>query len=64
MGGLASPGTPLLNIVQLTFPEVSAELSAVEAVSLEQARSLRFEYEDAGYTLQLQHLLPVTIWPP
>ena len=31
VGGLASPGTPLLNIVQLTFPEVSAELSAVEA---------------------------------
>jgi len=58
-GGLASPGTPLLNVVQLTHPEVSAELSSAEAVSLENAQALRFNYDASNYALQLQHLLPV-----
>ena len=58
-GGLASPGTPLLNVVQLSDPEVSAELSSAEAASLENAQALRFSYDVSNYALQLQHLLPV-----
>ena len=58
-GGLASPGTHLLNVVQLTHPEVSAELSSAEAASLENAQALRFNYDAGNYALQLQHLLPV-----
>ena len=58
-GGLASPGTPLLNVVQLTHPEVSAELSSAEAASLENAQALRFNYDASNYALQLLHLLPV-----
>ena len=58
-GGLASPGTPLLNVVQLSHPEISAELSSAEAASLENAQALHFNYDASNYALQLQHLLPV-----
>ena len=59
VGGLATPGTPLLDIVQLDNPEVSAEVSNAEAATLEQAKSLTFEYDGTDYALRLQHLLPV-----
>ena len=59
VGGLASPGTPLLNLVQLTYPEVSAELSSAEAASLQSAEALRFSYEATDYPVDLRHLLPV-----
>lgn len=59
VGGLATPGTPLLTIVQLSDPEVSAEVSSTEAASLELADSLLFEYDRTHHALTLQHLLPV-----
>lgn len=59
VGGLASPGTPLLNLIQLKDLEVSAELRGFEAVSLQQAASLHFSYAGTDYAVRLRRLLPV-----
>lgn len=59
VGGLASPGTPLLNLVQLDELEVSAELRGSEASSLEQAENMAFDYAGNRYPLRLDQILPV-----
>lgn len=59
VGGLASPGTPLLNLIQLEGLEVSAELRGAEASSLQQGQSIHFDYAGAGYELRLRQVLPV-----
>jgi RND family efflux transporter MFP subunit len=59
VGGLASPGTPLLNLIQLEDLEVSAELRGSEATSLQQAQSIGFDYAGMRYELHLRHILPV-----
>ena len=59
VGGLASPGISLLNLVQLSDLEVSAALRGTEAQSLQQARSIRFEYAGSDYALVLRRLVPV-----
>lgn len=59
VGGLASPGTALLKLIQLNDLEVSAELRRTEATSLKHAQSIRFDYAGDGYMLQLRQLLPV-----
>lgn len=59
VGGLASPGTPLLNLIQLDDLEVSAELRGSEVSSLKQAQSRHFDYAGMRYALHLRHILPV-----
>jgi RND family efflux transporter MFP subunit len=59
VGGLASPGTPLLNLVQLDELEVSAELRGSEASSLQQAQSMTFHNAGSHYPLRLRRILPV-----
>jgi RND family efflux transporter MFP subunit len=58
-GGLASPGSALLNLVQLDDFEVSADLRGSEASGLEQAQSISFDYADSSYPLRLRRILPV-----
>jgi multidrug efflux pump subunit AcrA (membrane-fusion protein) len=59
VGGLASPGTPLLNLVQLDDLEVSAELRGSEANSLRQAQACYFDYAGTSHPLKLRQILPV-----
>ncbi len=59
VGGLASPGTPLLNLVQLDDLEVGAELRGSEASSLQQAQTIHFDYLGISHPLQLRQVLPV-----
>ena len=59
VGGLASPGSALLNLIQLDDLEISAELRGSEASSLQQAPSIHFEYAGMNYELNLLHILPV-----
>jgi RND family efflux transporter MFP subunit len=59
VGGLASPGTALLNLVQLDDLEVSAELRGTETNGLEQAQTIEFDYADSRYPLRLRQILPV-----
>jgi RND family efflux transporter MFP subunit len=59
VGGLASPGTPILNLIQLDDLEVSAALRGSEASSLLQTQALYFDYAGARYSLQLRQILPV-----
>ncbi len=59
IGDLASPGTPLLRLVQLDDLEVSAQLGESEAASLPQASRYWFDYQGSRNPLQLRQLLPV-----
>jgi RND family efflux transporter MFP subunit len=59
VGGLASPGTPLVRLVQLDALEVSAELREAEADELARLSAAWFEYLGARYAVTLRRLLPV-----
>lgn len=59
VGGLAGPGTPLLELVQLDDLEVSAELRGAEAIALQRAEHVGFDYAGKHYPLHLRQLLPV-----
>jgi RND family efflux transporter MFP subunit len=59
LGGLASPGTPLLNLIQLDDLEVSAELRGSEATSLQQAPAPYFAHAARQYALAIRRILPV-----
>ena len=55
-GGLANPGTPLLELVQISQLEVSAELRANEGRSLADAEQPEFSYQGQRYPLSLRAL--------
>jgi RND family efflux transporter MFP subunit len=59
VGGLASPGTPLVHLVQLDQLEVSAELREAEADELSQLTAAWFEYLGERHPLTLRRLVPV-----
>ncbi len=59
VGDMASPGTPLLRLVQLDGAEVSARLRPVEAEGGAQAAVVAFQWLDRRYPLQLLHRLPL-----
>ncbi len=59
VGELASPGSPLLKLIQLDELEVSAELRGSEASSLTRADSIYFAYAASNYALHLRQVLPV-----
>ena len=59
LGDFATPGTPLLELVQLDQLEVSADLRADQAASLADAQNIRFRYQDQEYALQVRAILPV-----
>jgi len=58
-GGLANPGTPLLELVQLSQLEVSAEVRAHEADTLAEANGPSFLYQQQRYPLRLRALPPL-----
>jgi len=58
-GSLATPGTPLLELVQLSQLEVSAELRANQAESLADTEKPVFRYQGADYPLRLRVLPPL-----
>ncbi len=59
LGALASPGTPLVRLVQTDQLEVSAELTEPEARELALAEDLSFELAGERYPLRLRRLPPV-----
>lgn len=59
VGALASPGTPLLHLVQIDDSEVSARVRPEEAAEGAAAESVRFSYLGRDYPLKLLRLLPV-----
>jgi len=58
-GGLANPGTPLLELVQLSQLEVSAELRGNQADALADAAQPAFRYQGSDYRLKLRALPPL-----
>jgi len=58
-GSLANPGTPLLELVQLSQLEVSAELRGNQADSLSDTSGAVFSYQGMDYPLALRVLPPL-----
>lgn len=58
VGELASPGSPLIRIVDASHIEVSAKLQAQDIMSLEQAKSFQFSTSSAIYDLTLRKITP------
>lgn len=59
VGGLASPGTELVRLVELVDPEVSAALREPEAADLADAVSSTFVWNGQSFPLSIRALLPV-----
>jgi RND family efflux transporter MFP subunit len=59
VGDLATPGTPLLRLVQLDDLELSAQLRDQEAAGLAAGTRYWFEYQDRRVPARLRRLLPV-----
>ncbi len=58
-GSYATPGTPLLELVQLEQREVRAELRTLAAEALRAGQKIRFHYQGQDYPVQLRTLLPL-----
>ena len=58
-GSLANPGTPLLELVQITQLEVSAELRGNEGDSLADAQTPHFSYQGQRYRVSMRALPPL-----
>ncbi len=59
VGGYATPGSSLLELVQLEQREVRAELRPAIAESLQVGDQVRFRYQGQDYPVQLRALLPL-----
>ena len=59
VGELATPGTPLLTLVDMQQAEVAAELQQKDTASLAQARAIQFETQSQRYALRLLRVSPV-----
>ncbi|MEL6710440.1 MAG: efflux RND transporter periplasmic adaptor subunit [Pseudomonadota bacterium] len=59
VGGYATPGTPLLELVQLDQREVRAELRPSAVAALRAGQAMRFRYQEQDYPVQLRTLLPL-----
>ena len=59
VGGLATPGSPLLTIVQSSHPEVDAEIDPQGTASLYEAGDLRFESRGRAWPVSLARLTDV-----
>lgn len=59
VGGLATPGSPLVTIVQRTDREIDAEIDPQDAVSLREAADLRFESRGRAWPVSLARLSDV-----
>jgi RND family efflux transporter MFP subunit len=59
VGELASPGTPIVTLVDLSRIEVSARLQAIDAEFIRQAIDIRFEALGRRYPVRLMRLSPV-----
>ena len=56
-GALAAPGTPLLTVVSMEAPELSATVAAADAESLRSAATLHFDSGDARHPVRLLRLV-------
>ncbi len=59
VGALASPGEPLLRVIDLAAPEVEASIQAEAAQALREASDIVFESQGRRYPLQLLRFSPV-----
>ena len=58
VGQFASRGTALVRLLDITRPEVSAQVSSRETEALRQAKLLLFEHDGKQYPLNLRAVLP------
>lgn len=58
VGQFASQGTALVRLLDITRPEVSAQVPSREVGALSQAKSLTFEHDGQRYPLNLRAVLP------
>jgi len=58
VGQFAARGTALVRLLDMTKPEVSAQVSSRETDVLRQAKSLTFEHDGKHYPLSLRAVLP------
>ncbi|MCK9396377.1 MAG: efflux RND transporter periplasmic adaptor subunit [Methylobacter sp.] len=58
VGQFASQGTALVRLLDITRPEVSAQVPSREVGVLSQAKSLTFEHDGKRYPLNLRAVLP------
>lgn len=58
VGEMASPGSPLVALIDTSRIEVRAEVQAADAGSLMTARDVRFSLDGAAYPLRLARLSP------
>jgi RND family efflux transporter MFP subunit len=58
VGQFAARGTALVELLDMTQPEVSAQVSSRETDVLRQAKSLTFEHDGKHYPLSLRAVLP------
>lgn len=58
VGQFASRGTPLVRLLDMTHPEISAQIPSRETPALQQAKTLNFEHNGERYPLHLRSLLP------
>jgi len=58
VGQYATRGTPLVRLLDITRPEISAQVSSRETAALHQADSLDFEHDGRRYPLKLRTVLP------
>lgn len=59
VGALATPGTPLLRLVDLASPEIEAQVPATQAEELPQAQELFLDSQGQRYPARLLRLSPV-----
>jgi len=59
VGSLASPGTPLIRLVQTDQLEISAKLRPDEAEEAAESDPIHFEYQGRRFELRKRHVLPV-----
>lgn len=59
VGALATPGTPLLRLVDLAPPEIEAQVPAARADELLQAGERFFDSQDQRYPVRLLRLSPI-----
>ncbi|MDG4553385.1 MAG: efflux RND transporter periplasmic adaptor subunit [Candidatus Competibacter sp.] len=59
VGAMATPGTPLLRLVDLATPEIEAQIQATQADELSKATDIVFENQGTHYPARLLRLSPV-----
>lgn len=59
VGAMATPGAPLVRLIDLASPEIEAQIQAIQADELPRATELTFEGQSRTYPARLLRLSPV-----